>query len=126
MVENIRFELKEIFDGKRDLGDIEKLKALEILLPQLDALAVGDQFNANRTMIIPTPATRARVLEGTLGISETNSKRWSEEQFDSFFAQILEGGAYYWFQPTGLFEFEPLFWAPYSSDRRFYIYVYEM
>jgi hypothetical protein len=126
MVENgnVRFELKEIQDGMRELSEHENSLLLQSLERKLVPAPMGDSLVPDRVLHVTRPEVSTRVLEGSLGIEGATYGEWTEKVFDNFFASSFAEGGYYWILPTPDGPFKPLFWAPYSAARRDYLYVY--
>jgi hypothetical protein len=114
----VRFELKDIQDGMRELSEHENSLLLQRLANKLVLTPMGDSLVSDRALHVTRPEIPTRVLEGSLGIEGADYGQWTEEIFDSFLASALAEGGYYWILPAPDGPFKPLFWAPYSAARR--------
>ncbi|MBO3759304.1 hypothetical protein [Ciceribacter sp. L1K22] len=122
---NVRFELKQIPDGMRPLTS-EEAEFTEVNISKyLSFTPMGDHLVPDRSILAPLQGVPARVLGGSLGIGGEHKGRWTEKEFDEFFEEHLSGGCYLWVESVEKEQtFEPLCWAPYSSARRDWLYVY--
>ena len=124
-MENIRFEIKIISDGNRELTEDEKYFLKNLLSNSLHFSNMGDDLVPDRSIISTKPGVEARALGGSLGIGEGPGGDSTERKFDDFFREYFSEGCYLWVEAMEKGEvFEPLIWAPYSAERRDWLYMY--
>lgn len=122
---DVRFELKNIPDGMRDLTAHEKKFVQDFLSKSLSFTDMSDHLVPDRVILATNPRIPARLLGGSLGIGGEHLKNWTEREFDLFFEENFAEGCYLWVESIEIEQtFEPLFWAPYSPERRDWLYVY--
>ncbi|WP_139812993.1 hypothetical protein [Ensifer aridi] len=119
----VRFELKGIPDGVRELPRDEQDLVRDMLEKQVCSTDMGDNLMPDRKLLAPRAGVPTRLLEGALGIEGARFGSWTEKSFDAFFEEHLAGGCYLWVQPYKSGP-EPVSFAPYSRLRRDWLYVY--
>ncbi|MER8887686.1 hypothetical protein [Mesorhizobium sp. M0816] len=119
-----RFQLKQILDGLRPLSAQEREAARSLLLRKIELVEMGDDIVPDRKLYAPKANIEARLLEGCLGVQGPTNGTWTEEMFDAFFRKHFVGGCYLWVESLAERSPEPVFWAPYSPERRDWLYVY--
>jgi hypothetical protein len=106
------------------LTQVEASFLKSVLHEQLEYADVGDELVPHRAILSTKAGVEMRALGGTLGIGAEQDS-WTEEHFDSFFRRRFSQGCYLWVTSIDeVGEFEPLYWAPYSCERRDWLYVY--
>ncbi|MCA1368867.1 hypothetical protein I6F15_15875 [Bradyrhizobium sp. BRP14] len=119
----VRFELKDIPDGMRELLPTEQDLVRDMLENRVCLTDMGDNLMPDRKLLAPKAGVPTRLLEGTLGIEGPRFGSWTEESFDAFFEEHFACGCYLWIQPHKAGP-EPVSFAPYSPLRRDWLYVY--